>query len=225
MAAPCPKTQMKAEAPRVDADGDVAGRVGGVVGDVGAAVDARLPDVDASARVDVDVDARRKRDDDDDDGRLSGPVYNGKVVKPVGKGLWIGLGITAGTTAVLFGTSMGLLGNLRGAMRDNLEAKAKLSLTDADPSNDIDVSGDICAQARGGTNSAVAGLCDLSDARRRAVIGTGITAGLLASVVIVLGAVIGHRRRQCDDRTAQRRFNMAVAPRLGGGVLVTEFKF
>jgi hypothetical protein len=239
-AAPCPKTQVKAEAPSVDAkvgvdaDADIGGRIEGAARDVGgrlegaagdvggriegaadvdAEVDGSLPDVDAEAR--VDADARRNSDGQE----------KRTLPKPVGKWMWAGLGITAGATAVLFGTSMGLLGNLRGAMRDNLVAKAKLTLTDADPNNDIDVNGDICAQARSGNNTSVAALCDLGDVRRRAVIGTGIAAGVLASVVIVLGVVIGVRRRQCDDRTALRRFNMAVAPQLGGGMLVTGFRF
>ncbi|PCC73446.1 hypothetical protein SAMN02745121_02825 [Nannocystis exedens] len=195
-------------------EGDVDGRIEGATGDVGVSVDGKLPDVDAGARADAD-------------GRLRGGAERPQLSRPVGKWMWAGLGLTAGATAILFGTSMGLLGNLRGAMRDNLVAKAKLTLTDADPNNDIDINGDICAQARSGNNSAVTGLCDLGEVRRRAVIGTGITAGLLASVVIVLGVVIGVRlRRQCDDgKTALRRFNVALAPQLGGGMLVTGFRF
>lgn len=250
IAAPCIKARAEARAPALDARAEadttagVTGRIRGAATDAKTRVEGALPDVEATARVDgADIDARatvdaklpdidataqvdggtRRTDADDNDLTLKRP--------PIPKALWAGLGVTAGTALVIFGTSMGLLGNLRGKMRANVVAGAKLSLSDADPNNDIDLNGDICTQARGGatSNPAVANMCDLGDLRRRAVIGTGITAGLLVGTMIVFAAVIGVRRRKCDDkddRTARRsRFGMAFAPQWGGGMLVSQLRF
>lgn len=178
-------------------------------------------------------------DDEDEDARAGKLRWGWQRPQPRWK--LIGLGVSAGVTAVAAGATIGMgvwLTSKDVGFREELLEAANASLTDENPSNDVDPNLpdgiNLCEYARSrpsdenGTplgqpgevrNSAVVRVCGKGETIRKAQLATGIVAGVgLASTLVFTVLLFVHREPARASAWRRHRLYVGADPVPGQGV-------